>query len=202
MNETKEEMNIEILRSQAEYIKTHLNGDLWNEFVGKIYCLNNCCNGDGCGLTGGLLIDMFVNKFLKTRLSEFKECHSKEADCIICEERLSLKKIKGKSTLALNWSKNPILNNSEFTENLLIINLKSGKWWKNKPPIPAGMFFVDKNYCKEHVQLSSNNKSNSIIKSIFLYMMLRNSMAQNLCLEFLEDIPNYEFDISRAFISQ
>lgn len=179
----------------------------------KIDCINAFCKGDGCGLTGGTLVDIFVTKFLTTTLPQFKECHVNESDCIICKEKLSFKKINGKSTIALNWSKNPYNNTTKkFTKNMIIINLKEGKWWKRKVPkdehkninffenIPAGIFLIDKYYCKENVMLSTNNKTNTLIESKYLYMMLQHSITSNLYIQFPKLKNKYTFDILSAFV--
>lgn len=125
-----------VLTKIVNYMKTNLDKDILTELSDKINCLNNFCKGDGCGLTSGTLIDIFITKFLMKKLSKFKEYHDNETDCIICNERLSFKKINGKSTIALNWSKNPTKDKKEkFIDNMLIINLKTCQWWKQRPPI-------------------------------------------------------------------
>lgn len=94
---------------------------------------------------------------------------------------------------------------------MMIINLKSEKWWKKRPPkdneekvdfklsIPSGIFFIDKNYCKKHVVLTSNNKSNELIENKYLYMMLRNCIENQLYLPFPEANDRYSFNILSAF---
>ena len=197
----------------VNYMKSNLNIDTLTELNDKINCLNNFCKGDGCGLTSGTLIDMFITKFLIKKLSEFNELHDNEADCTICNERLSLKKIKGKSTIALNWSKNPTEDKKEkFTDNMMIINLKTCKWWKQKQSskitnkidftmtIPAGIYIVDKYYCKNKVILTTNNKTNSLIDSKCLYMMLYDSINRNMFMELPKESKKYTFDICLSFI--
>ena len=157
-----------------------------------------CSNNDGCGLTGGLLSDMLITEFLKIFLKSFETCHKGECDCKILDIPLSLKKIKGKSNLALNWSKNPKKDLKEkFTADILIFNIKSVQWWKTRPKkkidenveyntlVKSGIYLIDKEYCKEHVKLSKNNKTNSLITSQYLYLMLFNSKL------FILDIKNY-----------
>lgn len=162
--------------------------------MGKIKSIDEFCKGDGRGLTGGMLTDMFLIRFLENKLSEFKECHNNEADCTILGKKLSLKKVKGKSSIALNWSKNSTEDRKEkFIENMMIIVLKSGKWWQAKGVIPAGI------YCKEHVKLSHNNKTNALIHPMYLYEMIRNSIANELYIELPKETKIHRFDITLAF---
>ena len=76
----KDENKITIVKI-TNYMKTNLDKNLLTELNDKINCLNNFCKEDGCGLTSGTLIDMFITKFLTKNLSEFLECHNNEADC-------------------------------------------------------------------------------------------------------------------------
>lgn len=122
-------------------------------------------------------------------------------------------KINGKSTIALNWSKNPEKDKKEkFVDNMMIINLKTCKWWKRKPSsciddgidftktIPAGIYIVDKYYCKNKVVLASNNKTNSLIDSKYLYMMLYNCMERGHYMTLPEESKKYTFDILQSFV--
>lgn len=207
------EDNKKILNKIMNYLKTNLGADLLIEMNNKINCLNNFCKGDGCGLISGVLIDMFVTKFLTNNLSKFKEYHKGEIDCSLCDENFSFKKINGKSILALDWSKNLMENKKEkFTCNMIIINLKTCKWWKQKSSaryeenidftktIPAGIYIIDKYYCKNKVIFTSNNKTNTLISSKYLYMMLYNSIEQNMYITLPKINKIYTFDILSSFV--
>lgn len=220
LHETEKINKIEILDSNdhilmkiVNYMRTNLNKNLLTEMNDKIRCINNFCRGDGCGLTSGALIDIFITKFLSKNLLEFKEYHNNESDCTICNERISFKKISGKSNIALNWSKNSSNDVKEkFSNNIMIINLKTCKWWKMKYPIifgeqinfgitiPAGIFIIDKNYCRYKVMLSSNNKTNSLIDSKYLYMMLIDSMRRDMFIKLPKESKKYTFDICLSFV--
>ena len=209
---SKEADNVENLLKIISHVKTELDIALMTELNDKIISINNFCKGDGCGLTGGMLIDMFLTRFLVKHLPTFQECHDSEADCSICDEKLSLKKINGKSTIALNWSKNPTVDKKEkFMHNIMIINLTTSQWWKKKPvqcvadkidftkTIPAGIFIIDKYFCKQNIVLSSNNKTNSLITQQYLYMMLHESMAREMFIPLPKKSKKYTFDILSAF---
>lgn len=84
-----EKENDAIIVKIMTHLKKHLKRKITTELNDKINCLNNFCKGDGCGLTGGTLIDIFITKFLIKNLPKFKECHDDEADCMIRNERLS-----------------------------------------------------------------------------------------------------------------
>ena len=143
----------------------------------------------------------------------FEELHSGESDIKIDNTELSLKKINGKSTIALVWSKNETDNKKKyFNSHVIIINLKTEKWWKTKPnkiisnkiityndEIKSGIYFIDKKYCKRYINLSSNNKTNSLIDSQYLYFMLKRSIMLRLYIELPTPNKNIEFNILQAF---
>lgn len=172
------------------------------------------CRGDGNGLLAGSLIDMYLSEMLKVKLDLYEEYHEGECDMKICGVPLSLKKITGKSTIALDWSKNGEQSSQKklhFTDNIVILNLKTEKWWKKSPTgvknekirydseIKAGFYFVDSKYCKKFINLSSNNKTDTLINSSNLYMMLNRSLMQNLFIAIPPPQNDVKFDILRAF---
>ena len=56
----------------------------------------------------------------------------------IYNTNLSLKKINGKSSIALDWSKNNTDNKKKyFNTHIMIINLKTQQWWKKSPNIKS-----------------------------------------------------------------
>jgi hypothetical protein len=147
------------------------------------------------------------------------EFHNGECDMKICDVPLSQKKINGKSIIALDWSKNDTNTTKEyFSTHIMILNLKTERWWKTKPIktanlgykmkntkicyndiIPAGIYLIDRKYCKKCVILAKNNKTNSLIKNSFLYLMLKMSIAQKLFIEIPEPNCNVTFNILNAF---
>ena len=125
---------------------------------------------------------------------------------------LSLKKINGNSAIALDWSKNKNNNVKEyFKYHLLIINLKTEQWWKNIPRnktddnikyndiIKAGIYIINKDYCKNNIKLLSNNKTNSLIDKQSLYRMIKNSINDNLYIEIPTSNKIIQFNILNAF---
>jgi DNA (cytosine-5)-methyltransferase 1 len=129
-------------------------------------------------------------EILGHHVPDFHVHHHGQADCIMSDTRLSFKKITGKSTLALNWSKNENTTSTtavRFDCPILLLNLKEGKWWRNRKDmdrfLPSGFFLIEKNYCNTHVCLKSNNKTNSLISAEDLYRMITSSMEEGLVLE-------------------
>jgi hypothetical protein len=196
-----------------KYLESNLELCVLQELSNKCNSINNYCKNDGAGLLGGCLIDMLISKFFETKLKEYKEHRKGESDMILCDIPLSLKKINGKSTLALNWSKNPttkeIKSDEKFKNHILLINLKTGQWWKKKPInceinynniIKAGIYIIDKEYCKTNIILEKNNKSNSIINSIDIYKMINQSIEDNLYIELPDPDKKINFDILKAFL--
>ena len=204
------------LKNVYNYMKLSLTNNDLQELSNKCKSINNVCKGDGAGLLGGCLIDMLLGKYFTEKLKDhYEEFHFGESDMKIYNTELSQKKINGKSTIALNWSKNDTENKKEyFNSHIIIINLKTEKWWKSKPnnilsnnknityndEIKAGIYFIDKKYCKKYIKLSSNNKTNTLIDTQYLYIMLKRSILQNLYIEL--PIPNkvIEFNILNAFL--
>ncbi len=154
---------------------------------------------------------MFISKYFEIKLDNYKVYHKGEADMEICGLKLSQKKITGKSSIALNWSKNQKVKSSEelFVNNILLINLKTQRWCK-KPSktqkssdcfniIKAGIYLLDKEYCKRIVKLGSNNKTNALVKSVFLYELLKECIVSDLFIELPEPNTLLEFNILNSF---
>jgi hypothetical protein len=153
-------------------------------------------NGSGSGLSSGTLIDMLLCEFLNEKLVNYEQCHSGECDIKINNVPLSFKKINGKSTIALDWSKNlsSCIKKDKFTCCIIILNLKTEMWWKTNPKklckyniklkyndtIPSGFYIIDKQFCKHYIKTTHNNKTNTLIESNYLYQMLKRSAQLNL----------------------
>ena len=194
-------------------ILSQLSPSDFQELSNKLHSITQACKGDGAGLSSGTLIDMLICNFFQQKMSEYTEYHNGESDMKICNIPLSQKKINGKSTIALDWSKNKFESGREhFSSDIIIINLKSEQWWKNTPKktvsniqvtyndtIPAGIYIIDKQFCKYYVKLSSNNKTDTLIESPFLYIMLKRSLHLNLYISL--PVPNAQltFNILNAF---
>ncbi len=171
-----------------------------------------CGNKDGAGLSAGSLIEYYFGDTIKN-IPGFEVHNEGESDLKINGTCLSLKKINGKSNIALDWSKNPTNSNRiYFNNDLIIINLKEQQWWKKSPikplfndvvystSIPAGIYLIDKEFCKRSVKLSSNNKTNTLIESEYLYIMLLSSINNDLFIEFPKPDHNIkEVDFTNIF---
>jgi hypothetical protein len=140
---------------------------------------------------------MFISKYFEIKLDNYKVYHKGEADMEICGLKLSSKnqKVKGSEEL--------------FVNNILLINLKTQRWCK-KPSktqessdcfniIKAGIYLLDKEYCKRIVKLGSNNKTNALVKSVFLYELLKECIVSDLFIELPEPNTLLKFNILNAF---
>jgi len=179
----------------------------------KCHSITLSCKGDGAGLSGGTLIDMLLCKFFQEKLQLYKDYHDGESDMKIYDIPLSQKKINGKSRIALDWSKNETKTKKEhFNCNIIIINLKTEKWWKNNPThklcdikitytdiIPSGIYIIDKQFCKYFIKLSNNNKTNTLIESQYLYIMLKHSITQKLFIALPSPNKELKFNILNSF---
>ena len=202
--------NVQKCKEILAKIKNSFNGDDLQNIIDKIYAIQNVCTGDGCGLTSGSISDMYISEYFQAKLgTDYTSFHKGESDMKLYGYPLSLKKIKGGTSIALNWSKNPNKSTREyFQDDIIMLNTNSGQWWKKKLPeshisycdtIMAGMYIIPKNYCKRNITLSSNNKTDTRINKRELYKMLHYSISQNLYLEFPPPNKNIKFDILRAF---
>ena len=204
------------LRKVKDYLQSTLTSDDLQELSNKCQSINNVCKGDGAGLLGGCLVDMLLCQFFKEKCNLYEEFHNGENDMKIGGLPLSQKKINGKSTIALDWSKNQTDSKREhFSSHIMIINLKTEQWWKSKPikikiqeekpkmiyndTIKAGIYLIDKQFSKKYVQLSQNNKTNTLIDSQQLYIMIKRSIAQDLYIEIPEPNQTLNFNIVNAF---
>ena len=89
--------------------------------------------------------------------------------------------------------------------------MKTEQWWKTKPLkvktdddyykdiIKSGFYIVDKEFCKDNIKLTSNNKSNSIVEEIYVYKMLKRSIELKTFIEIPNPNIELEFDILKAF---
>ena len=209
----KQRTSTRSLKTVLNYLLDVLTKDDLQDLSNKCASITNKCKGDGAGLTGGTLIDMFLCAFLKHKIPQYTENHTGECDMNICDIPLSLKKINGKSTIALDWSKNDKAGKREyFSCGIMIINLKSDKWWRKNPTeivskikityndtIPSGIYIIDKQFCKYYIQFTSNNKTNTLIDSQYLYIMLKRSISLKCWIELPIPDNMVEFNILNAF---
>jgi hypothetical protein len=211
----KKYTTIGILQKVYKTLKGQLTKNDLQKLTNMCKAITNKCKGDGAGLTSGSIIDMLLCDYLKSKLGEkYTDYHNGECDLMISDIPLSLKKINGKSTIALNWSKNENNNEEEhFTCDIIIINLRQEKWWKNCPniknikpkmiyndEIPSGIFIIDKQFCKYFIKLSSNNKTNTLIDAQNLYIMLKRSISMNLFISLPLPNETMEFNILKSFL--
>lgn len=204
------------LRQVVDSLEKQLTHEILVELVSKLYAIRSDFTGDGAGLSGGTLSDKFVTAYLSDKIPSFVEYHVGESDIMILGLPLSMKKIHGKSTIALDWSKNKehSKKRERFDTDMMIINLKTKQWWKKSPihvnqeeidsnfystSIKAGIYFISHTYCKSNICLSSNNKTDSLIESNSLYKMLKQSIVDNMVIEFPTEVPKFKFNILNAF---
>lgn len=213
-SKTKTISNEGELKSIFNFLNTNLNEDDKQELSNYITAITKTMKGDGAGLSGGFLIDMLICEFFKEKLKNCSELHKGECDIMINEINLSLKKINGKSLLALNWSKNENDTKKEnFVYNILLFHTNTTQWWKKSPKkieendktdytkeIKFGIYIIDKEYCKQHIKLTSNNKSDSIITEQYVYKMLYNSIKNGLFIEIPKPNKELKFSLLNCFV--
>lgn len=171
----------------------------------KIDAIKAYCVGDGCGLKTGTYVDDLITAFFKKHIISYQEYHKGEADMKICNVPLSLKTCtndKG-TQFALNWSKNETQpdHSLNFDTHIMMIVSRGGHWWKQKPGfnkyIKPGIYLIDRYYCKDNIDLKSNNKTDKLISKIEVYNMIKNSQ------HYIElPVPQEcrpSFDILKAF---
>jgi hypothetical protein len=177
----------------------HLNKFILDkqEFINQANSMNNLIGGDGSGLGGGILVESWMIDYFIEHVKYFEEYHIKEADYKILGIPYSFKKITGASDIALSWSKNPdgACKRNYWEVDIMILNLKSGKWWVKGPKtptnitldysrsIPTGLFIIDKDWAKNNILISCNNKTNAKIDKQYVYEALINSIDNKTFLE-------------------
>ncbi len=184
---------LDLLRKVHATVQASLSLADLQELANKCDAISRHCKGDGAGLAAGTLTDILVSGFFKTKIATYSDCHTGESDLKIDDLPLSMKKINGKSTVALDWSKNETdVKKEHFSCPVMILNLQTQRWWKKKPTtplhyritwndtIPAGFYFVSNQFCKANVQLGKNNKTNTLITEQYLYTMLKDSLDTGL----------------------
>lgn len=185
-----------------------LSRDVLQEISDKMHVLHTFQRSDGKGLSGGLLMESLLQEFFRKHLeTDYHDCNEGQSDMCIRDQKISFKKIFGKSALAVNWSKNndPEKKICQFDVPIMIMNLREGKWWKTKDNfqrlIPSGFFLISAEYCNTHVCFAKNNKTDYLIQPETIYAMLVNAMENNL---FVELPPprtgKYKFTIHDGFV--
>jgi hypothetical protein len=201
---TNNEINI---KATIKYLNDNLSTEDKQNLSNYMNSITKKLKGDGAGLSSGLFIDMLLCEFLSNKLDKCEEYHNGECDIKINDINFSLKKINGKSLLALDWSKNNNENTTKdiFTHNIILINTKTCQWWKKNSnidytkTIKSGIYIINKDYCKENIKLSSNNKSNSIITHQNVYKMIINSIESSTYIEIPEPNKELKFSLIKCF---
>jgi hypothetical protein len=201
---TNNEINI---KATIKYLNDNLSTEDKQNLSNYMNSITKKLKGDGAGLSSGLFIDMLLCEFLSNKLDKCEEYHNGECDIKINDINFSLKKINGKSLLALDWSKNNNENTTKdiFTHNIILINTKTCQWWKKNSnidytkTIKSGIYIINKDYCKENIKLSSNNKSNSIIIHQNVYKMIINSIESSTYIEIPEPNKELKFSLIKCF---
>ena len=208
------EKNIIHINQTIEYLNKHLSAKDKQDLSNYMYSITKKLKGDGAGLSSGIFIDMLLCEFFTKKMKKCEEYHNGECDIKINDTNYSLKKINGKSSLALYWSKNPetSVKREIFTHNIILINTKTTQWWKNEPKkkdtkddtdytkeVKCGIYIVNKDYCKKNIILSSNNKSNSIITDMSVYKMLINSINNKTFIEIPDPNKELKFSLMKCF---
>lgn len=177
-----------MLKEIKNYLTTQLTGEVLQEISDKMWTIGHLLKSDGKGLSGGLIMEQTLFEILSEHVDGFDAHHEGQSDCKVNDITLSFKKITGKSTLALNWSKNESgANIVRFECPILLMNLKEGRWWKNKKDanrsLPSGFYLISHDYCNENVKFKTNNKTNSLIVAEDIYKMMVEALDLDVVLE-------------------
>ena len=215
--------------NSVKHMKRVCSNELVHKITSECHAITRHCKGDGAGLSGGTLIDMYMTgkTGMVTRIPECAANHKGESDLNIASHPFSLKKITGKSEIALGWSKNaaPTPSHDLFQCDLMIINLtEHEQWWKREwilndksiqanelgtslhldhvssvRSIPEGIYFIPRSACLGRVLLRENNKSTSLIDSYQLYVLLLYSMKHEFMIPFPPYDPLVQWTLERGF---
>ena len=65
-------------------LKKYLTHDVMCDMLAKMNAVSDVLKGDsGSGLSGGMLIDMFLTEYLTNIIKSYEACHKGESDCKI-----------------------------------------------------------------------------------------------------------------------
>ena len=152
------------MEKAIKHMNQHFTPTILSDIASSCHAISQDCKGDGAGLSSGTLIDKFITAFFTTHIPNCASNHKGESDIMIDGCPFSLKKITGKSSIALNWSKNSEQSkiHEPFQCDMMIINLKSGPWWKRNvdynKEIPSGIYFIPRHVCQS-IEFDKNNKT-------------------------------------------
>ena len=206
------------MAEELEKIMVYLNDNLSNIdlqlFVNQYSSINKFCEDK---FNSTLLYRYLTNTLLFTFFES--KLNIKYSNNIIIENlEFIQKKINGKPNGFLNLTDNEKNDDVEetydveeipeyFQYHILIINLKSEKWWKHKKNsnninynniIEAGIYIINKDYCNKNIKIENKKIS---LNNMCLYRMLTNSIESDLYIRF----PNksgkiLDFNIVNAFV--
>ncbi len=210
-----------LLRKIHHYLKNNFNNEIAQDFSNKYEALEKYCkkSSDGSGLKSSGLIEDLICEYFELYLDEYEEFHSNESDIKLLDIPLSFKTISGKSIIALDWSVNDNKKEAKskrdyFETNIMILNKQKQKWWASGPKvlpsklekdvewnkmIPKGIFLISRKFCKKYITLGHNNKTNSLIDSQNLYMMLEWSLKNDLFIEVPDKNKTFNFSLIKGF---
>ena len=139
----------------------------------------------GAGLTGGIFQEsLWKDMFFSQAPNLFSEPTTKDADYCFKGVPLSHKTIgwRGSGSLALAWSKNPEggLQRTEFKSSMVIACTKQPKMRGLWERIPIGLYVIPVTWIQQNVELSSNNKTDSLIDPKYTVKGMRYALESNL----------------------
>jgi hypothetical protein len=178
---------------------------------------------DGAGLSTGAMCEGAIMETLAHAIPGVSSQNVGEADggcydpadgSTVCWSLKTGNDRKGKVALALDWSKNKKQSVRErFTCPIVVSIRASACWWKrpmhngkaqDNKVVSAGIYVVDHLWCKRHIEehLAKNNKTNTLIKPVFVLQMLRSAKAAGRFIPYPDHSVRYllpKFSIRRAF---
>lgn len=161
----------------------------------------------GYGLMGGALADEFVSQYMKKICPLWQSCHDGQADFRLNGMRISFKKTQFGSDLALSWSRNDKVKKlvrPKFEVLMILYVMYSEKWYHRQDDtlFESGWYIIPVSLLNEHVTLSCNNKTDTLIKKQELCTILQKVRSLGFHIPF----PTVQeralnFDLTNAFLS-
>lgn len=174
---------------------SHTYHDEFQKIFDYADAIKNAVTGNGAGLTRGFLIDRMINEVLENT-HIFKQYHEGQADIMAQNIPYSIKTLtNGGNDIALCWSKNPTIEKKELEHDILLINLKSEKWYTTEQEIKRGVYMIDKNIANKYITLYSNNKTDYVLRKKSLHDLIMHNSIKNGWYVEIESKDNYEWSI-------
>ena len=126
--------------------------------------------------------DIFTTAFRKENIAANTNCTQSDIDIKVSDLvlPLSIKALSSISSIAVNWGKNKTKVEFKYIAAMMIIYHKPERVTRSNLSYETGIYMIDPTYCQKNITLSSNNKSDYIIKDKDIKKMFDYAISSGL----------------------